>query len=102
MRSFIGIKTPHQWWKLQPYINESEESSIIATVRAGNSGLGNRDTGMEDFGTTDSNNRIVICPLCAPLDQADYRGPLIKKLNEFHVIMICPSLKEIREQSWLR
>ena len=98
MKSLIGIRTPTRWWKVAHYVNESEESSVISRVRAGNYGLGNRDDSMRDFGPAHpTSGRILICPLCTAVDQDLYTPILDKRLSEYHITMLCPSIEDIRQ-----
>ena len=83
--TLIGVELPTKWWPKRSYVDGSEESQIIASVRAGNSELGNRDNYMAAFQGSDTNGRIQVCQLCH-----------IKRLSEIHVIMACPKMDSTR------
>ena len=66
------------------YVDESTNSKIIASFRCGNSGLGNRDNSMQEYGPN-IDGRIRVCQLC----HVGYN-------DEVHVIVDCPLLMDIR------
>ena len=101
-KSLLGIRTPTRWWRVASYVNESEESAIIARVRGGCYGLGNRDDTMRDFGLADQTGRILIFPLCAQVDPNTFTPVLSKRLTEFHVTMLCPILENLREECTIK
>jgi hypothetical protein len=98
MKSLMGIKNPVKWWRMASYVNETEQSQVIASFRAGNAELGNRDDQMSDLGIPDAGGRILLCPLCVEADPNNLIETSKKKLNEFHIIMMCQKLTSKRTE----
>jgi hypothetical protein len=87
MVTLTGVTPPRKWWRKANYVNDSEDSAIIASVRAGNCELGNRDNYMAAYAGANQTGRTTVCRLCT----------ISTTLSEIHVIMSCPAMKEIRE-----
>ena len=76
--SLICMPQPDCWFKLNPYVNDSSLCGVLSRFRAGDVGLGNRRP--NQFGQS-----YKFCPLCS----AD---GLDMPLNEWHVVLECPSV----------
>ena len=80
---------PSKWWKKARYVDDSEESTILAEFRSGYARLGNREAyssaRLQEF--SDEDGRIVWCPAC------DYGDN-----NEHHVIIDCQMLSKKRKE----
>lgn len=49
MVTLPGVTTPRKWWRKAKYVNDSEDSALIASVRAGNCDLGDRNNYMAAY-----------------------------------------------------
>ena len=76
--SLAWMSEPIVWFTLQPHVNDSPESRTLNRFRAADVGLGNRRPNTWGFKYTN-------CPLCEE-DGNEF------KLNEAHVVVICPSV----------
>ena len=89
-RSLAGLPFPKSWWTKQKYVNDSALSSLVACFRAGNAGLGNRDSEMSIYGISDENGRVKVCQLC-------HNG----NNNEVHLLVECPNMLDVRIRHFL-
>ena len=78
-----SLPQPEIWFKLQPHVTDGESSRVLNLTRAGNLGLGNRMKNIHG-------EQFQMCPWC------EQRG-IKTKLNEPHVILLCPGVRDIRK-----
>ena len=78
---------PTKMWAMREYITDAAWSKTLASFRAMNAGLGNRDAHFRDLSAMSQNGRVLACPLCQHV-----------RYNEIHVLVECVKLQETRKQ----
>ena len=86
--SVICMPQPARWFVQQPHVTNSVHSKVLNMARAGNLGLGNRMKNRND-------KQYKLFPWC------EHQGVDVC-LNEPHVILICPAVKDIQLQQRIK
>ena len=86
--SVTYMPQPTRWFVQQPHVTDSELSKVLNRTRAGNLGLGNRMKNRND-------KQYKLCPWCK-------KQGVDVRLNEPHVILMCPAVNDIQIQQKIK